>query len=361
MIRCLTPPQHQMDGTDPRKERAQQTAGSESVALSSDEDDTSNDSDDDSDTDEEEVMMWAAKMFGINPAPPAIARRKAKSVAQGLETPRMGPPSASSDSVGKPKLHLRISLPKLTKGDEQDLVETPPEGASQMLQHDTPPYTDCEVRRRKKLKKLKKRERLSSAPVKTFNDRDDGPANSQQNATRKRDKKMRKKLRKILIEKHPVPDTVQEDNDALEREMDEERRKREQAKPLTAAQIRAILGEDWNGGGESIRNSNWVRRSTRQPLKSILNSKQMKNFLHKVRNNDPDMVVLKMKKYISDPNAPEVVLNAALEALEENTNCEALYIQVSLWPNSLVCAFCHVPTHFKFSFSLLLELQLWDA
>jgi len=40
------------------------------------------------------------------------------------------------------------------------------------------------------------------------------------------------------------------------------------------------------------------------------------------------MVVLKMKKYINDPNAPSCVLDAALDAFEENTNCEALYIQV---------------------------------
>eukprot|EP00957_Ditylum_brightwellii_P014218 1071184-Ditylum_brightwellii.AAC.1 len=43
--------------------------------------------------------------------------------------------------------------------------------------------------------------------------------------------------------------------------------------------------------------------------------------------NDDDMVVLKLKKYLNDPDTPCVVIDAALTALERNTNCEALYIQ----------------------------------
>jgi len=42
------------------------------------------------------------------------------------------------------------------------------------------------------------------------------------------------------------------------------------------------------------------------------------------------MVVLKMKKYINDPDVPPVIMDAALDALEENTNCQALYIQASI-------------------------------
>ena len=34
-----------------------------------------------------------------------------------------------------------------------------------------------------------------------------------------------------------------------------------------------------------------------------------------------------MKKYCSDPATPSIVLDTILDALEENTNCEALYIQ----------------------------------
>lgn len=47
------------------------------------------------------------------------------------------------------------------------------------------------------------------------------------------------------------------------------------------------------------------------------------------------MVVLKLKKYLSDPDTPTVIIDAALDALEENRNCEALYIQVSIFSISL--------------------------
>jgi hypothetical protein len=108
-------------------------------------------------------------------------------------------------------------------------------------------------------------------------------------------------------------------------DMEEERRKREEAKLLTAEQIRAILGEDDSANTDG---RHWVRRSVRQPSKALLNSKPVRMLIDKLKMNDREMVVLKMKKYINDPNAPSAVLDAALNAMEENTNCEALYIQV---------------------------------
>jgi len=39
------------------------------------------------------------------------------------------------------------------------------------------------------------------------------------------------------------------------------------------------------------------------------------------------MVVLKLKKYLNNPDIAPVIMNATLDALEENTNCQALYIQ----------------------------------
>jgi hypothetical protein len=105
----------------------------------------------------------------------------------------------------------------------------------------------------------------------------------------------------------------------------DDKRKKEEAKPLTAAQIREILGEDAN----AAPSSHWVRRSCRQPCKAALSAPGVRALLDKLRGNDSDMVVLKMKRYINDPDAPQVVIDAALDALEENTNCEALYIQVS--------------------------------
>lgn len=105
---------------------------------------------------------------------------------------------------------------------------------------------------------------------------------------------------------------------------EEAKRKKEEAKPLTAAEVRKILAED-KGCATS---SHWVRRSMRQPSRSVLNNPGVRSLVEKLRVNDYDMVVLKMKKYCSDLDTPTMVLDVALDALEENTNCQALYIQV---------------------------------
>lgn len=137
-------------------------------------------------------------------------------------------------------------------------------------------------------------------------------------ASRRRAKKLKRARRKETRRMQ------MEAQDARIRAEDEDRRrKKEEARPLTTAEIQKILGED-DCCDES---SNWVRRSARQPSKAAINSPLMKALVEKLRNNDSDMVVLKMKKYVNDPNAPQVVIDAALDALEENTNCEALYIQ----------------------------------
>lgn len=120
-------------------------------------------------------------------------------------------------------------------------------------------------------------------------------------------------MAKLPKKKRPPPPTA---------EWERSKQQREEAKPLTAEEIQAILGDEPDSVSE-----HWVRRSSRQPCKSALDSPRIKDLLDKLQRDDPDMVVLKMKKYISDPNAPQVCLDAALDALEENTNCQALYIQ----------------------------------
>jgi hypothetical protein len=95
---------------------------------------------------------------------------------------------------------------------------------------------------------------------------------------------------------------------------------------LTDMEIRRILQQDSAALGND--NSTWVRRSSRQPSKNLINSASVKDLLNRLPSNDSDMVVLKMKKYLSDSDVPPVVMNAALDALEENSNCQALYIQV---------------------------------
>jgi len=109
----------------------------------------------------------------------------------------------------------------------------------------------------------------------------------------------------------------------------EAKKKKELARPLTQAEVKAILEED-SAVSCPLAESNWVRRSMRQPSKSCLSSPKLKDLLYKLPANDPDMVVLKMKKYVNDSNAPCIVIDTVLDALEENTNCQALYIQVRL-------------------------------
>lgn len=106
---------------------------------------------------------------------------------------------------------------------------------------------------------------------------------------------------------------------------EEAKRKKVEAKPLTAAEIRKLLAEDDMGCAAS--SSHWVRRSMRQPSRSVLHNPGVKSLVEKLRVNDHDMVVLKMKKYISDSSTPCAVIDVALDALEDNTNCQALYIQ----------------------------------
>ena len=94
----------------------------------------------------------------------------------------------------------------------------------------------------------------------------------------------------------------------------------------TDAEIRKILRDD-NAFAGAACSGTWVRRSSRQPSKSIVNSAGVKDLLDKLKCNDSDMVVLKMKKYLNDPDIAPVAMDAAFNAMEENTNCQALYIQ----------------------------------
>jgi len=115
-------------------------------------------------------------------------------------------------------------------------------------------------------------------------------------------------------------------NDTVESFSEEARRKKEESRTPTAAEIAAILGEECDG--EPCADAmNWVRRSARMPSRSALNSPKVKQLLDFLKTNHPDMVVLKMKKYVPDSATPQLVIDTVLDALEENTNCEALYIQ----------------------------------
>lgn len=114
-------------------------------------------------------------------------------------------------------------------------------------------------------------------------------------------------------------------NLAAQEAEDAERRRREANRPLTRAEIQEILRIEDSSATDC---SHYVRRSMRQPSRAALSTHGVTSLIDKLRSNDTDMVVLKMKKYINDPDTPSIVIDAVLDALEENTNCEALYIQV---------------------------------
>lgn len=142
-------------------------------------------------------------------------------------------------------------------------------------------------------------------------------------ASLKREKRKQEKLMALSIMINKRPDF---DHEKAKKKMEEEKRKREESKPLTAKQIRQILRTD---DRSNLNPNNWVRRSRRQPNKAILKSKPLRMLIGKLKMNDSEMNVLKMKKYINDPNIPSAALDSALDAMEENTNCQVLYIQVN--------------------------------
>ncbi len=266
--------------------------------LESDNDNSTDSSSDDSDTDEEEVMLWASKMFGI-PKQQIMAHESEIEARKD-----------NFEATSRKPLKLRL---KLSHG--RILADTPrPVSTSSIA---------ASYEENKPLYKQAKNVRQMQARC----EEDEGVYIDQPVKLAVRG---RRKLQKSYLKK--LPDMTQREREVdLEQERierQEEKRIREEAKPLTTDQIREILGEEDFQSATSA--TNWVRRSVRQPCRALLDSKPLKALVAGLKTNSPDMVVLKMKKYVNDPNAPSVVLDAALEALEENTTCEALYIQVSL-------------------------------
>jgi len=222
----------------------------------------SSDASSDSETDEEELMQWARTMFGIQ-----------------------GP----SNQIRKPQYDVETTdFSSDDSDDEHKFIPPPIHNESKFSSKSRP---TSEARPIKAVKTAKAVETLA--------------AKKKGNPSAARMKK------------------VKETEEEQLKRVAEAKIKKAQAKPPTAAELKAILGDD-----KFISPStNWVRRSVRQPALSTLTSTTVKNLVDKLKNNDSDMVVLKMKKYINDPDAPSVVIDAALDALGDNSNCEALYIQ----------------------------------
>ncbi len=250
---------------------------SEAAAEESDDDD----SDSDSDTDDNEVLDWASKMLGVPASPFSIQ------------------PTESNDS----------SEPNSGKGDESTKAKSP----------------KLKIRLSAALK-LKLTESTHSNSDNGGNGLSKEDGNKLEAALKKRERKKKKREKLKALSEKINDERPEFDQEKAKMEIEEERRKREEAKPLTAKELRKILRDDtFSDGGNQ---NNWVRRSRRQPSKDLLNSKAVRILVDKLKYNDIDMRVLKMKKFINDPNTPCAVIDAILNAMEENTNCEAIYIQV---------------------------------
>ena len=70
-----------------------------------------------------------------------------------------------------------------------------------------------------------------------------------------------------------------------------------------------------------------LRRSKRNPSQSVLSLSTFKDLERKLKINDPEVVVLRCKEYLNADSSSEII-NAMLTALESNTNCQGLYLQV---------------------------------
>ena len=77
---------------------------------------------------------------------------------------------------------------------------------------------------------------------------------------------------------------------------------------------------------EAVASDTMTRRSTRKPGISALESPDVVRLLAEIRENDSAVEVLKLHDRISADSSPPVI-DAVLDALMVNSNCQALYIQ----------------------------------
>lgn len=72
--------------------------------------------------------------------------------------------------------------------------------------------------------------------------------------------------------------------------------------------------------------SNFVRRSIRNPDNVLLERRDVKDLVRKIKANTLDTVVLKIKDHIV-ADITETVMDDVIAALSSNKVCQALYIQ----------------------------------
>lgn len=270
----------------------------------------SSDDDTSSSEDEEEIMRWAQKMFGIAlPGLPANGLTK-NDVSSSSDTTTDS--SSEDESASSSSSALGSSI-----WSDSELSSLSDHGSAEKR---VPP-------------RFQKKKKATGRPSKRSMSKGSKEASTKRTKAAGKKKKAKPTARNKTAsrKKLSTKKTNAEREQKLESERlaaEEAKRVKELAKPPTASELKAILADE-----NAVTPSNhWVRRSVRQPSKSVLNAPKTRSLLEKLSVNDGDMVVLKMKKYLSDPDTPSAVIDVVLDALEENTNCQALYIQVCvLW------------------------------
>ncbi len=86
------------------------------------------------------------------------------------------------------------------------------------------------------------------------------------------------------------------------------------------------MSECPNPGGSTADAPVIARQSARRAGENLLNKPAFCRLVDALKTNKPDVAVLRMKEYVSDSDTPPIVMDAFLDALENNTNCQALYI-----------------------------------
>lgn len=97
--------------------------------------------------------------------------------------------------------------------------------------------------------------------------------------------------------------------------------------PAVDPQVADFINEDpFALATSNINDTNFVRRSSRDPQLGLLVSPRVQECLQRIRENHDETIVFKLKDTVkSDLNSK--VLDGILDALEENHVCQALYIQ----------------------------------
>ena len=78
--------------------------------------------------------------------------------------------------------------------------------------------------------------------------------------------------------------------------------------------------------GSDFDESSFVRRSIRAPSQSLMETREVKTILDKIRSNHQDTIVLKLKDFLR-ADITSAVLDEIIDALYSNKVCQALYVQ----------------------------------